>query len=192
MFCGRLSYRKVWKRLPHITAEEWLEQLDLGSTGVRFETCWCKSEDNTPAFSRAIQGHCSRPIDYGPRVLPKHHRNTAWKNVIYHSSSQQYLDKTLLNGLIARGIGRKVSRQACSFSVAHPQQSKAVLDRKSWQPLLVLYVQHKWHTDTGDEIDVVKTEDMGLPAECTTRAVGPDQMILYERPSEVAPRAPAI
>ena len=31
-----------------------------------------------------------------------------------------------------------------------------------------------------------------VPAECITRVVGHDETILYERPSEVAPHAPAI
>ena len=46
------------------------------------------------------------------------------------------------------GPGRKESIQARYFSAAHPQQSKAVLDQKRWQPQIVPYVHHKWHADT--------------------------------------------
>ena len=62
------------KRLPNIdpneTAEEWLEQFQLGSNRVHVETCWRKHDDNTPVYIRAIQSHCSRPIAQ-PRVLQK-------------------------------------------------------------------------------------------------------------------------
>ena len=47
------------------------------------------------------------------------------------SSSQQYLDQILLNDLIAVEVGRKNGRQACYFSAAHPQQSRAVLNSHS-------------------------------------------------------------
>ena len=65
-----------------------------------------------------------------------------WKNVIYHSKSQQYLDTILLNGLIAGGTYGNESREACYVSAAHPQESKTVPVRKSGQPQLVLYVHH--------------------------------------------------
>ena len=72
----------------------------------------------------------------------------------------------------------------------------------------MLYVHHKWHTDTVCETDLVRAEDMGqkfyqpfsyvvvqfgdVPAVCIARIVGHDQAILHERPSEVAPHAPAM
>ena len=68
----------------------------------------------------------------------------------------------LLNGMTAGGMGRKEGRQACYFSAAHPEESKAVLNPKSWVPQIVLHVHHKWHTDTIYEIDLVKTQDMDL------------------------------
>ena len=47
-----------------------------------------------------IQGHCSRSIE-NPRLF-KHVIGIlhGWTNVIYHSSSQQYLNKILFNDLI--------------------------------------------------------------------------------------------
>ena len=106
------------------------------------------------------------------------------------------------------GTGREEGRQACYLSAAHSQQSKAVLDQKTWQPQIVLYVLHKWHTNTVYETDQFRAQDMGLtllptfsyvvvpfgdmPAECIASVVGHDQTILYERPLEVKPYAPAI
>ena len=69
----------------------------------------------------------------------------------YHSRCQQYLDKTLLNGLIAGGIGRKEGRQSSYFSAAHPQKSKAVLCHKCLKPPIVPCVHPEWHTDTTEE-----------------------------------------
>ena len=129
-------------------------------------------------------------------------------NVIYHSSSQQYLDKMMLNEMIAGRTSKKEGREACLFSAAHPQQSKAVPDRKSCQPRIVPSVHHKWHTETVCEDDLVKAKDVGLkfyetlsyadvhfgqvPSECFARVDGHEQTILHERPLEVAPHAPAI
>ena len=52
--------------------------------------------------------------------------------------------------------------QACYSSAAHPQDSKAVPEQKSWEPQLVIFVHSKWHTDTIYEIDLVKAQSMGL------------------------------
>ena len=111
-----------------------MEQFNLGSNRVRFETCWYNGDVVTPAYIRATQGHCSRPIT-GPELF-KHMIEIphGWTNAIHHSSHQQYVDKIMSNGLISGGLGRKEGRQACHFSAAHPQQSNAVLDQKSWQP----------------------------------------------------------
>ena len=73
------------------------------------------------------------------------------------------------------------------FSASHPQKSKAALDQKSWKPQVVPSVDHKWHTDTTYEIDLVKAQNMGLqiyppfsyavvefgdvPADCVARLV---------------------
>ena len=58
--------QKVRNRLPNTdpneTAEEWLEQLKWRSNSVRFETCWHKHDDHTPAYIRAIPDHCLRPM----------------------------------------------------------------------------------------------------------------------------------
>ena len=130
-----------------------------------------------------------------------------WTNVILHTIFQRLLrQKAVEWSDCRRGIDWTYVGQACYVSAAHPQQSKAVLDRKSRQPQVAPYVHHTWYTDT--KIDVVKAQEMGLkftqtfscavfnfgdiPAECTARVVGHDQTILYERPSEVAPTAPAI
>ena len=43
---------------------------------------------------------------------------------------QEYLDKIMLTGLIAGGMGTTEGRQACYFKAAHSQQSKAVLMRE--------------------------------------------------------------
>ena len=80
-----------------------------------------------------IQGHCAKPIgspEFFKFVIEIPH---GWTNVIYHSNYQQYLDTFLFNGLIAGETGRKESRQACHFVSAHPQDSKAIPDRKSWE-----------------------------------------------------------
>ena len=111
----------------------------------------------------------------------------------------------MLSGVIARGRGRTEGRQACHFSVTHPLKSKTEFGQKSSQPHFIPYIHHSWHTDTIYETDVVKAQDMGyqtfsdaafhfrdVPAQCMARVVGHDQTILYERPSEVAPHAPAI
>ena len=74
--------------------------------GVRLETCWHKNDDDMQACIRAIQGRCSRPT-----ANPEFFKNVIaipreWTNAICHSSSLQYRDKILLNGLTAGGIGR--------------------------------------------------------------------------------------
>ena len=79
-----------------------------------------------------------------------------------HSSSPQYLDKFLFNGLIEGGIDRKESTQACHFSAEHPHQSKAVLDLESLQPQLVPYVHRMWHTDMACESYQVKAQRICL------------------------------
>ena len=76
-----------------------------------------------------------------------------------------------------------------------------VPNQDNWQPQLVSYVHHKWHTDTICEIDLVKPQEMSLksfhtvsyvvvhfgdiPAECIARVVAHDQTFLREIPSEV-------
>ena len=111
---GHRSYRKFEKRyqniVPNVNAEEWSEQILLGSNGVRFETCWHKSDDSTPACIRVDQGHCSRPIarsEFSKQTIETPH---GWTIVTGHSCSHQYLDNILLNGLIAGGMGRKESQ----------------------------------------------------------------------------------
>ena len=78
---GRQSYRKCRRRLPNIdpngTAEEWLEQLMLGSNKVRFEICWYKHDDNSPS---SINPSCSRSLlktNGATRVLRTYDRKTA-------------------------------------------------------------------------------------------------------------------
>ena len=70
------------------TPAQWLEQLKLGSDIVGFETCWYRSDDSTPAFFRAIQGHCSRPIASPDSVKTMIEIPHEWTNEIYHSSFQ--------------------------------------------------------------------------------------------------------
>ena len=176
-------------------AEQWLEQLKLGRNSLRFETCRRKHDDNTTAYTRAIQGHCSRPIvnpGFFKKIIETPQGRT---HAIYHSSSQQYLDKMLLNGLIAGGMGRIDGRQACYFSAALSRESKAVPGQKSCEPLLVPYVDHKWHTHTVYATDLVKALEMGqtvyrtssyaalhfgdIAAECIARVVGHEQIFLF-------------
>ena len=75
-------------------------------------------------------------------------------------------------------------------------KSKAVPGRTSWQPQIVPYVHHEWHTDTVYEIDLVKAQDMSsdfhrtfsyavvhfgnMSAECFARVVTHDQTVLCE------------
>ena len=99
---------------PKFTAGQWLEQFKFGSTRVRFETCWNKSDDSTPTHIRTIQGRCSRAI-----ASPEFRKNKiqtphGWTYAVYHSSFQQYLDKILLIGLIARAIGKKGDKYVTS------------------------------------------------------------------------------
>ena len=78
-------------------AEQWLEQRRLEGY---------QSDDITLACIRAIQGHCSRPTANREFLRKMFGIPHGWTNVIYHSSSQHYLDTILLNGLIAGRIGR--------------------------------------------------------------------------------------
>ena len=61
---------------------------------------------------------------------------------------------------------------------------------KNLKPQIVPYVHPKWNTDTVFSCAVGRFED--VPAECIARVVGYDQTILNERPSQVAPHAPAL
>ena len=77
-----------------------------------------------------------------------------------------------------------------------------MFDQKSWKPQIV---NHKWHTDTVCEIDLVKAPEMGLTSYQIyrydvvhfgdipeARIVRHDHTILYDIPAEVTPHAPAI
>ena len=75
-----------------------------------------------------------------------------WTNAMYDSSSQQYLEQILLNGLIAAGIGRKEGRQAFT---SQPRILRFAFEH-------VLYVHHMWHADTIHEIDPVRAQEMKL------------------------------
>ena len=181
--------------------------VEIGSNRVRFYTCWYKSDDSTPANIRPTQCHCLRPIakpEFFQHMIEIPHGRT---DVIYHSSSLQYLDTNMLNALTAGGRGRKEGRQASYFSAAHLQESKAVPDRKSWQPLIIPYVHHKWHIDAIFETDLVNAQSMSKilsniqlrgcslrrhSSRGIARVVGHDGRILYDRSSQVAPHAQAI
>ena len=64
------NYEKAPNIDPHVTPEQWLGPLKLGSHRVRFETCWCKSDDSTPADVREIQWSLLK-TNCEPRVLRK-------------------------------------------------------------------------------------------------------------------------
>ena len=120
---------KVSKDRPKVQSRAVVGTNKLGSDKVRFETCWY--DDKTSAHVRAFQGHCSRPTanpEFFNNVIELPH---GWTNVIYHSSYQHGLDKMLLNGMTAGGMGWKEGRQACYCSAAHPEESKAMLNHKS-------------------------------------------------------------
>ena len=55
------TIQKLPNNDPRSTAEARLDQVRLGTNSFRFETCWHKQDDDTPAKIRAIQGRCSRP-----------------------------------------------------------------------------------------------------------------------------------
>ena len=108
------------------TSEECLEPLLLRSNSVRFETCWYKSDDNTPASIRAVEGPCSRQIagtEFFKRMIEI---SKGWAYAIYHSLSQQCFDKYFVEWSDCRRVDRKESRLACYFSAVHPQQCKSV------------------------------------------------------------------
>ena len=69
-------------------------------------------DDDTPVYIRATEGQCSRPI-----VNPEFFKNVikiphGWTTVVYHSNSQQHLDKIMLNGLTVGEIRSEEGRQA--------------------------------------------------------------------------------
>ena len=64
---------------------------------------------------------------------------------------------------------RQERRQSNMLLLSHGStKSKAVPNRKSWEPDVVLYVHYKWHTDTAFVNDLVEAEDMGKS--CRTRS----------------------
>ena len=120
-----------------------------------------KSDDSTPAKNRVIQGHCSRPI-----ANPEFFKNLidtplGWTNAIFQSCSQQYLDKILLNGLIAGGKGRHMLLLGRASSTKRSRtcsEKLAGTDRS----LQSSQVGHRWHTHTAYEIDLVKAQEIGV------------------------------
>ena len=50
---------------------KWLDQLNFGSKNIRFESCWCRSDDSNPTFVRALPGRCSRLIA-NPEFFEQH------------------------------------------------------------------------------------------------------------------------
>ena len=183
--------QKVRKRLPNIdpnfTLEGWLEPLNLGSSRVRFGTCWLKDDDDTPAHTRAIQSHRSRAIvklEFFKNVIEVPH---GWTNVLYHSSPN-----STSTCLIAGRIGRKEGRQACCSSAADIRNNA---DRS--EKLEATDRSLSSSKDTVSGSDLVKAQDMGptfcrtssyavvdfgdIPAECIAKFVGNYQTILYEK-----------
>ena len=115
------------------------------------------------------------------------------------------------NGLIAGG---NAGNKADTHVTSRPRilnKVKQYLIREVGNHLS-LPTYHKWLSAqfmTLDWSKQIKAEDIGekcihlsvrllfvhfgdIPAECIARIVGDDQTILYERPSEAAPHAPAI
>ena len=88
--------RKVGERLPNIgpnfTADQWTEQWKFGTEQRPF------LDNDTPAYTRAIQSHCTRTLrtEFIKNTIEIPH---GWTSVTYQSSSQQYLNKILLDGL---------------------------------------------------------------------------------------------
>ena len=78
-------------------------------------------------------------------------RSTAWMDecnlAINFPAAPQHNSVGCSDWRRNRQDGRQTT---CHFSAAHPQQSKATFDQKSWQPHVVLYVHHMCHTDTVD------------------------------------------
>ena len=68
----------------------------------------------------------------------------------------------MLNGLIARGIGKKEDRHAMYVLLGRASPAKQGSDQQSWEPKLLPHVHDKRHTDTTREMYSVKEEEIGL------------------------------
>ena len=178
---------------PNVNAEEWLGQLRLGSNRVRLEMCWHKHDNDTPASEYQSYLRSLLKTNSNPEVF----KNVSeiphgWTKVIYNLSSQQFFDQIMLNCLIAGGTGSKEGRQACYVSAAHPQESTAVPDRKSWLPRpfttsdIPTHVSNWYGQSTRDWSRMLPHVQFCCcsPRRCIARVVGHDQTILYARPSE--------
>ena len=182
----------------------------MGPNRVRFETSWYKHHDDTPAYIRAPQAHCSKSIAE-LEFFKKRDRCTARMDecTLIIQVPISTLDKILLKGLIAGGTGRKRGRTDMSFvSPCIGRKAKRYLIENVVSHSLFLKFTTSGKTDAICEIDLVQAQEMCLkfnqtfscavvqfgdiPAEGNARVVGHDQTILYQRPSDVAPSAPAI
>ena len=71
---GRQSYRKLARgfrtMFPTSPPEQRLEQLKLGSKRVRFDTCWYRRNEVTPAYIRAFQRHTCN-LSFKFRTVPR-------------------------------------------------------------------------------------------------------------------------
>ena len=193
---------------PNFTADEWLEHMNFGSKRVRFETCWHKHADDTPAYNRAIQGALLE-TNCEPRVLQTHDRKSARMDECNLSFMLPAVPRQTSVEWFDRRRNRQESRQRNMLLLSRaPAKKQNGTRSEELAATALLFVHNEWHTDTIREHDLVKAQDMGpqfhqtfsfavvhfgdIPAECIASVVGHDQTILFERPSQVAWHAQAI
>ena len=84
-------------------------------------------QQHSSTYSSYSSFHCSRLV-----AKPEFFKNMfetprGWANVICHASSQQYLDKILLHGLIAGGIGQERRQTSMLlFGRAFPEKQGSI------------------------------------------------------------------
>ena len=134
----------------------------LESNRVRFEPWWHKIDDNTPAHTRAIQDHCSRPTashEFFKNVI----RNTARKDecilslnvpTVPRQNSVEWSDCTR----------NRQERRQTKHVTSRPRirkKAERYPDQKSWQPRIFPDGHQTWHADTMYEINLVRAQEFG-------------------------------
>ena len=126
-----------------------------------------------------------------------------WTNVLCHSSSPAVVGQKSAewSDLQEEWAEKKAESHVTSQPRIRSKARRYLIRKVGNHRQLVLYVHHKWQTDTIYETNLLKAQDMCLKAyqtfsyavvhfgdvraECSARVVGHDQPFLHARPSEV-------
>ena len=103
-----MGLNRISKGTEKFSESEWIDQINNGSTKVRFD--YCETCQKSLAYIRSIQGHSGKetisPELMGHVLLPQR-----WKEFIFHEGCSFHVKSILEHGLIAGGKQSRDGRQ---------------------------------------------------------------------------------